>query len=1084
MISEYSKQRIIDAVDVYDVLSEFLDLKKKGSRYECCCPFHDERTPSFSVNPKTNRWHCFGCGEDGDAIEFLMRHQRMTFPDALEWLAKRYHIEVKYDRKELSDEQQLEAKKRESMWALLRSVEQFFIEQFNADTPEAQAARSYAYNRWDEQFCKEKGIGYAPKGRAFIDHFGNNTYNQDLLRELGLIVDGENGSYAQFRDRITIPIRNRWGKTIAFTARYVGNNPEVAKYINSATSSVFKKDECLFGIDAAMRQARISNCFIIVEGAPDVLRMQQIGLTETIAPLGTALTEKQLDQLRRISKTVRFIPDSDAPKGRAHPPGETAVMKNGATAMRSGFEVYVREIPRTKSDDDNEVKKDPDSYITDRDVYLNMDDKPFVVWLAEKRFKGAQGQDLKREVVREIAELLILIEDNFDRDMCIDSLCRIFGKAKMWREAMKDAGRKLKEKSYEENADSNAKDMELLRKHNLIVRHNMYYTPGKEGELERLSNFILRPEIHVKGNNSLRVFKIVNEFGQEEAIELSQQTLGSMQAFQIAVESLGNFVWLAKPEKFNRLKEYLYANTPSAKNIDVLGWQPAGRFFAFADGIFAAGRFMPINDLGIVEYGGKSYYLPAYSKMYADADGSYDFERQFRYRCGNTDSLREYALRLAEVFGDGGKVGFAWLLACLFRDYIHSKTTYFPMLNLFGISRSGKTSLGVALASFFYTLTDPPKLGNTTVPAMSYMLSGIRNSVLVFDEYTNLLKPRVIDILKAIWNGKTASKMNVATSQMTSQTVYSGVIISGQHQPTSDDALFSRCIHLAYSKTSFSPEERSRFERLRSQNMKGNCHLAMEVLAHYDHLTASFDAMFDTVRSEISMRFGTEEIADRMLNNWAIPLAAYRVLETCLDLPFSYGDMFETFMRCLRYHNAEAGKTSETADFWRTLSGLRMIGKIVDGTHYVIKRQAVFSPHGGKSEPVNFGKPRALLYMNWAAVQGVLSTRANLNQMKMDLGALDNYLHTCPHFLGIKQQRFVLLLSNGTPDVEYKTEDNRSVKYQKTTRPMALVFDYEALQATADIDLETYIFPENAVDVDPDDTLPTPPEPAQGDLPF
>lgn len=102
----------------------------------------------------------------------------------------------------------------------------------------------------------------------------------------------------------------------------------------------------------------------------------------------------------------------------------------------------------------------------------------------------------------------------------------------------------------------------------------------------------------------------------------------------------------------------------------------------------------------------------------------------------------------------------------------------------------------------------------------------------------------------------------------------------------------------------------------------------------------------------------------------------------------------------------------------------------------------------------------------------------------MDLGALDNYLHICSHFLGIKQQRFVLLLSNGTPDVEYKAEDNRSVKNHKTTRPMTLVFDYEALQATADIDLETYIFPENAVDVAPEDTLPTPPEPVQGDLPF
>ena len=1087
MITEKSKQQIIEAADIRDVVSEFVELRKVGARYVCCCPFHAERTPSFSINTALNRYHCFGCGADGDSIEFLRQYRGMSFADALEWLGKRYHIDVRHEHRERSEDEAAEAKKKEAMLIALEETQRFFVAEFAADNAEAQAARTYAYGRWGEDFCKEKGIGYAPKGRAYIEHCKRKSVSEETLAELGLLADGENGKYAQFRNRITIPIRDRYGRVIAFTARYMGNNPDVGKYINSTTSAVWKKDETLFGIDAALRQARQSNCFIIVEGAPDVLRLQQIGLSEAVAPLGTALSEKQLDMLRPVSKTLRFIPDSDATKGRLHPPGEEAVMKNGATALRSGFDVYVREIPRTAEDDRTEAKHDPDSYIRSKETYLQLTDKHFAVWYAEKRFKGATSQDLRLEAMREVAGLLVHIEDTLTRDMCIDELSRIYGKAKMWKDAMKEAGKKAKEQAYKDSEDLDTKEIELLRKHNLMVRHNMYYTPGRDGELERLSNFILKPKIHVKGASALRVFHIVNEFGQEEDIELSQKTLGSLQAFQVATESLGNYVWLSKPDKFNRLKEYLYANTETAEEISVLGWNAKDKLFAFADGIHAGGRFIPINSIGVVNYGGKSYYLPAYSSMHEDAGDNFDFERQFQYRCGNETTLRQYVEDVARVFGDGGKVGIAWLLACLFRDYIHQQVTYFPMLNLFGIKSTGKTSLGVALASMFYNITDPPKLGNTTVPAMSYMMSHVRNSVLIFDEYTNLLKPRIIDLLKAIWNGKTNTKMNTADGGqgMVSKAVYSGVIISGQHQPTSDDALFSRCIHLAYTKTSFTAEERTRFEKLRSSNAQGNCHLAMEVLQHYGHFAKTFMPMFDAVRDEILIKFGEDQIDDRLLNNWAIPLTAYRVLEGCLDLPYSYADMFETFMRCLRYQWNEAKKNSETADFWRTLNGLRMIGKVLDGTHYVIKYQPRFTPFG-KAETQDFGKQRPLLYMNWAAVQGVLSSRSNLNQMKMDMGALDNYLRHTQYFLGVKQQRFAVLTPQGTPDFEIKTENGRAQKIMKYTRPMALVFDYESLKASTEIDLETYIAPETSIEIDQDETPATQPdyEEAQQSLPF
>ncbi len=1075
MISAYTKQKVLDTADVYDVLSEFLELKKTGGRYQCCCPFHQERSPSFSVNPARNRWHCFGCGEDGDAISFLMKHQNMSFSDALVWLAKRYHIEIKYDRSERSEAEQEAAKKREAILIVLDSVQKFFVEQLYADTTEAEAARQYAFARWGEEFCKENSIGYAPRASAtLLDYAGKKGLSMPLLYEVGIVANGEKGDYAFFRERITIPIRDRWGKAIAFTARYIGNDHDKAKYFNSKASFIFQKDGTLFGFDIAKKKVKTSNSFIIVEGAPDVLRMQAIGLTEAVAPLGTALTPKHLQELKTQCKTIRFIPDSDPPKGAVHGAGIAAVMKNGTLAMQNGFNVFVREIPRTAADDKQGIKYDPDSFFHTVDDYYRLDETPFVVWLARKHSLKTASQDRQIEIVAEIADLLILMDDSLQRDMCIDKLCGLFGKQKTWKDAIKRAARKLQDKTEEESSEFDHKERELLHKHALIIKNNMYYTPAKEDGLERLSNFILRPVFHIKHKDrGLRVFRIINEYGQEEALEISQKTFSSVQSFSVAVESLGAFVWFAKQEKHNKLKEYLYNITPSAENINILGWQNRYNFYAFADGIHTGERFIRIDELGIVSYQGNSFYLPAYSSMYANDIGAYDFERMLEFRSGNTDTLREYCYRIFSVFGNGGKVGFAWVLACLFRDHIFKIKDWFPLLNLFGVKGSGKSALAVALTSFFYTMKqDPPKLGNTTVPAMSYMFGHVRNAIIVLDEYTNLLKPKIIDILKGIWGGTANTKMNMGDGEkgINAAPVYSGVIFCGQHQPTYDTAVFSRCIHLQYYKTTFTIEEAEQFAALKEAAKKGNAHLLMEVMRHRNHFADTFESVYDTTRKEVKARFGKEMVQDRILDNWVAVLATFRTLETFIDVPMTYAELFEICVNGIRLQDREANKTSETSDFWSKLSALHTMGKVLEGTHFSIKYQRSFTAEKS-DESITFSSNRPLLYLNWTAVQTVLEQRVTgSNQMKLDVGALDNYLRNSQFFLGIKQKRFAVLLPSGMPEIVFEGNTRK----ERTKPVRALVFDYEALKNTCDIDLETSVLSLATDEVEENPTLEQP----------
>ena len=243
----------------------------------------------------------------------------------------------------------------------------------------------------------------------------------------------------------------------------------------------------------------------------------------------------------------------------------------------------------------------------------------------------------------------------------------------------------------------------------------------------------------------------------------------------------------------------------------------------------------------------------------------------------------------------------------------------------------------------------------------------------------------------------------------------------------------------------------------------------MEIMQHRHLFVSSFDTVYEIVRKEAKLHLGTEQIQDRILDNWVTVLTSFRVLETVIDAPFSYAELFEICMKGIRYQNDEVDKTSETSDFWNSLNAMRMVGKVIDGTHYVIKYQKSFRSIAKDSQIYDFGSPRPLLYLNWPSVQALLSNRNNINLMKMDVGALDNYLRTSPYFLGIKQQRFKVLSPNGLPDFEIENNyGGKSVKKDKVVRPKAFVFDYEALKNSTDIDLETMLATENEIEQDDD----------------
>lgn len=1066
MISENTIQRVRE-LDITEVVKPYTELRRKGSTLMGKCPFHDERTGSFAVTPSKNLWYCHSCHRGGDGIHFYMEKEGLTFHEAVEAIAKANGIAVEYIRSEQSDEQREAAKRREALLVALEAVQQFFVQQLRVEmTDEARAAREYTYSRWPEEFCSTSGIGYAPQdSRALMDYCKSKAVSEDLLFQTGILRRGEDGGvYTLFRHRVTIPVRHRTGRIIAFTARYLGDNPKVGKYVNSTNSEIFTKGECIFGIDRASR-CRDADYYNIVEGAPDVLRLQSIGLCNTVAALGTAWTDSQFGQLKRLTQSICFIPDSDVPKeGQQFGPGFNAVMENGARAVRLGFDVTVRELPFHTVGDELQ-KNDADSYILSKDIYAGLTEKHFIVWLAEKRFSAAGSLAEERKCVAAIAELLRHIGEQLVVDTCIEQLAKIHGKPRLWRDALSRAKGEARQKAAGASPKNDReRDIELLRQYNLAIRDNCYFTFDGDDEPTRLSNFILEPLYHIQDErNGTRIFEMKNKFGDRRIIELTEAELCSLSTFQQRVGSLGNFVWRAKIDKLNNVKEYTYAKTESAERIRKMGWDVAGGFFAFGNGILLDGKFRRVDDLGIIrECDGHTYYIPATSRMYRNNPEIFQFERLMVHENGSGLRLRDFAEKLIGVFGENAQVALCYLLATLFRDIVVRRTHHFPILNLFGEKGTGKTTLATCLQSFFIHGIDPPNLGVTSIPAMNDRVSQAVNTLTVFDEYKNDLDVRKIAYLKGIWGSAGQTKKNTNTDGMAAQTIVTtGLALCGQDKPTQDMALFTRLIFLAFTKTSFTQEERRRYDDLVAVCNLGLTHLAVEVLGHRQLFEKNFAQAYALTKSELAAKVSDGQMHDRIFGNWVIPLATFRTLETVLDLPFGYADLFDCVARGMRNQNEYARESSEVAGFWNDLQGLQTSGRCVEKAHYRIKYHTRFRALSMQEDMV-FAEARPILYLNAPAVSALFNggRGSNVTANRSNWATILSYLKSHPAFLGLKQDRFVLLTPQGTPDYTFETVNGMQVRKQKVNRPKALCFDYSILKQEFGLTLETEVMTE------------------------
>jgi DNA primase len=316
MIRKESIESLKNYLDIVDVISQFLELKKSGANFKACCPFHGEDTPSFVVSPSKQIYHCFGCGVGGDSIKFLMEYEKLSYPETIEKLASMYNYTLEYDTNSV--------KKTDNK--VLEDINAFYQKQFFLD----ENIQNYVKDRGVFQLSIEKfEIGYASSSNSTIDFLKSNHYNLNDAIEQGVISQGENGLYARFIDRLIFPIYSINGKLVGFGGRTLTNHG--AKYVNSPQTSIFNKSKLLYGYHLAKEKIYKTKEIIVCEGYLDVIMLHQAGFNNAVATLGTALTKDHLPLLRRGEPRVILSYDGDKA-------GQNAAFKASVMLSQNGFD--------------------------------------------------------------------------------------------------------------------------------------------------------------------------------------------------------------------------------------------------------------------------------------------------------------------------------------------------------------------------------------------------------------------------------------------------------------------------------------------------------------------------------------------------------------------------------------------------------------------------------------------------------------------------------------------------------------------------------------------------------------------------
>jgi len=1054
-------REVIDRLneDIAEVISHYIEIKQTGTRFNACCPFHNEKTPSFTITPNRGMFKCFGCGAGGDAVTFIEKMSGLEFIDAVKEGAKKMNLQLdkqQYDNFNTEEYKHLEA---------LRIVSGKAAEFFQKSITKNLVVQKYVKDRnFDISESDNFNIGYAPNGNELLKWAKSENLNIELLIEVGLVrVNEKDGhQYDFFRNRLIFPICNKTGKVIGFTGRSLDPKEKQYKYLNSPDSPIFTKGAELFALNIARADIKRNDRAYLVEGNPDVKRLHQIGVTNTIAPCGTALTVEQAKMLKAYTNKVTLIYDGDNA-------GRSAITKNAEILIKQQFHVSVIELPEGE---------DPDTLFTTAEIFEEYNEKQedYIIYKAEKNKGKAKNPAYKLEVIKDISSLISCYEEPSKHEVYIESVSKIITPKKAWQDEMKMLA---VEKPSDEKKSIIPKGVPLdeYYERGFYTDNNCYYFKAKSGPEQR-SNFIMTPLFHIESTiNAKRLYEVRNNHNIVRVIEVPQKDLVSISAFKIRIESLGNFLWTGSDADLNRLKSWLYEKTQTCREITQMGWQKQG-FYVWGNGIFNGDEFIKADQYGICSHNNENYYIPASSNIYDGEENLYEFERKFINIEGNI-TLREYVKKFTTVFGDNGRIAFTFYMASLFRDIIVKQFDKYPILNLFGPKGAGKNACAESLLHFFGSSTKMPNLHNTSKPALADHVATSSNALCGFDEYRNDLEMEKREFCKGLWDGTGRTRMNMDKDKKKETTsVDQAVMICGQQMATADIALFSRFMVLSFTQVEFSDEEIERYNELMYINKRGLTHITNMLLKYRSEFKSNYRKHSEKVAIEFKKHLGTKVIETRVFNNWLCIIAAYSTLNDFIEIPWDYTETIKIAIDRMIQQNGETKKNDDLGQFWKKVEMLAMSNQIFNEGDYKFKfedhvTRKYMEDNRWKTTTIEFNESKNLFYLTTSRVFSLYKRFSQQEGEKpMPESTVEYYLKNSNAFICETKKEAFKKIDPRTGQQE-ETESGQ----KKRTSTTALVFDYDKIPINIQQETDEYD-PAN----DPDTVFGSGSEVSQTDL--
>ena len=904
---------------------------------EGCSPFKNERTPSFKVSNVKNIWKDFGSGKGGTSIiDFIQAYKGVDFLEAVKIACETLNVPIEYEKE--TDEQKEKRAQKQSLTQILKKTAEIYRQNFVSLPLESEAKKYMLSRNFTDEIVDNFGIGYALAG--LYEAFKEQAIVNDG-EALGLLRKNTQGNYYDFfKGRIIFPITDKYGHCVGFGGRCVGANGNSPKYLNSPESAIFNKSELLYGFHLARNTIANTGEVYLVEGYTDVMRMHQIGFTNTVATLGTALTPQHLAQLKKLCRKVIIFRDSDSA-------GQTAAERDLQLILQAGLFAELVVFPSEDKEDPDSIGQRPNAVelikYSRNDAIVHLIGEAYRAAL--DRYTEKHGESKKalllpedKKNLTELAGKLVgCIPDNTTREAYTEQLKEMFNiKVSAVKSQASEVRPKVSEVRVQRTVFSNDGSLDnylfpdevedpYLYKNEIIEyglfqhQNRIYTSAGKEGKeyFMSISNFSIEIVQHMQDEKfPMKLIRICNIYGSEKIFDILSDKINSLPSFKNVVTSFGNYYFSGTPSQHERLLRYLFDRMGTGRKISILGWQTEG-FWAWNNKIvIPQGEDIVLDKTGLFNYQKTCYYIPSANANYENNAFMYGAQKRFK----STDTSLappEYFRQMYKVHRSHAITAILFGIGAFYQDIIVAGTGFYPLLFLYGPASTGKDNLCEAVQSLMGIPQTAIQLegGASTIKAQIREFSQFSNGISQLSEYKRG-NPQIDGVLKGLWDRRGYKRGTIESPVATEEVpILSATILTGNDCPDAE-ALITRLLWEEMKQQEFDDEAKKQYNVLKDMCKKGISGMADFFIHKRDFFADKFLETYREAKRNFTKGELFKNVPSRITDNLSVLRAVFNIFKNDWIFPFTEEEMLAHFEIMVDSQRKKIETDSAANRFW------------------------------------------------------------------------------------------------------------------------------------------------------------------------